>query len=77
MVLKQALVVAATGTVVGLVGAIAGTRLLTSMLFGVTPFDPATLGAVSALLLVVAGTAAYIPARRVTTIDPALALRAD
>ena len=72
-----ALTVAGVGTIGGLAGAIAGSRLLTSMLFEITPSDPATLGVVSLLLLVVATCAAYIPARRATMIDPARALRAE
>ena len=77
LVMRQAFIVAGTGTLVGLVGAIVATRLLTSMLFGVTPSDPVTLGVVSALLLAIAAGAAYIPARRATAIDPAAALRAE
>ncbi|HXT14913.1 MAG TPA: ADOP family duplicated permease [Gemmatimonadaceae bacterium] len=77
MVLRQAFTVAGAGTIVGLAGALVGSRLLTSMLFGVTPFDPPTLAGVSLLLLAIAAVAAYIPARRATTIDPARALRAE
>ena len=77
MVMRQALAVAVAGTLVGLVGAIGGARLLTSMLFEIAPSDPATLVAVSILLLIIAGGAAYIPARRATRIDPAKALRAE
>jgi len=77
MVLRQALSMAGAGTIVGLLGAIIGARLLRSMLFGISPSDPVTLGAVSALLLVIGAAAAYIPARRATAIDPARALRAD
>ena len=77
MVMRQALTVAIAGTVAGLIGAIGGARLLTSMLFEVAPTDPPTLAAVSVLLLVIAGCAAYIPARRATKIDPAKALRAE
>jgi len=47
------------------------------MLFEVRPSDPMTLGGVSALLLVTAAIAAYVPARRATNIDPALALRSE
>jgi ABC-type antimicrobial peptide transport system permease subunit len=54
-----------------------GARLLTSMLFGVSAFDPATLPGVSILLLLVATGAAFIPAQRATAIDPARALRAE
>ena len=67
--------VAAVGT--GLAGAFATTRLLRALLFNVSPTDPATLAAVSALLLMVAALAAYLPARRATRIDPVQALRAD
>jgi len=77
MVLRQALIVAIAGTVVGLVGAVVGARLLTSMLFEVSPSDPSTLAAVSILLLATAIGAAYVPARRATRIDPARALRAE
>jgi len=53
------------------------TRALDKLLFGVKPFDPATLGAVAFLLLVVAGVACYIPARRAARIHPLAALRAE
>ena len=76
-VLAKALKVALVGTVVGLAGALAGSRMLTSMLFQIRSSDPATLGGVSGLLLVIALAAAYIPARRATAIDPASALRAE
>ncbi len=77
MVLKQAMIVACAGTAVGLVGALASSRLLKSMLFDVRPSDPTTLAGVTALLLLTAASAAYIPARRATRIDPARALRAE
>jgi putative ABC transport system permease protein len=77
MVMRQALAIAGAGTFIGLAGALVGSRLLTSMLFGVAPSDPFTLAGVSALLLGIAVGAAYIPARRATKIDPAAALRAE
>ena len=77
MVLSQALRITAIGASIGLIGAIVGSRLLTSMLFDVTPTDPGTLGAVTALLLVVAAMAAYLPAPRATAIDPVRALRSE
>jgi len=77
MVLKQALIVAGVGTVVGLAGALGGSRLLTAMLFDTRPSDPATLAVVSVLLLITAAGAAYFPARRATRIDPVRALRAE
>jgi putative ABC transport system permease protein len=65
----------AIGLAAGLVGAFALTRVLTKMLFGVEPTDPATFAVVSGLLLVVSLIAAYIPARRVARVDPLVALR--
>jgi ABC-type antimicrobial peptide transport system permease subunit len=77
MVLGQALTVAGIGAAAGLVAALVSSRLLTAMLFEVSPTDPVTLAGVSLLLLAVALLAAYLPARRATKIDPARALRAE
>jgi putative ABC transport system permease protein len=77
MILGQAFTVAGAGTLAGLLAALAGSRLLTTMLFEVSPTDPVTLIGVSALLLFVALLAAYLPARRATRIDPAQALRVN
>jgi putative ABC transport system permease protein len=74
---RQGLVTAAVGTIVGLAGAATMTRVLEKLLFVVKPSDPATLGGVALLLLVVAGVACYIPARRAARIDPLAALRAE
>jgi putative ABC transport system permease protein len=63
------------GLAVGLAGALAASRLLTSLLFEVKPSDPATFAAVAALLGVVALGACLIPARRATRVDPMVALR--
>jgi putative ABC transport system permease protein len=76
-VLGHALVVTAIGTAVGLAAAVAGSRLLASLLYGVSPTDPATFVLSSAGLIAVAIIAAYLPARRATKIDPAVALRAE
>jgi putative ABC transport system permease protein len=77
LVVRQALVPVIVGGVLGLAGAIAAGRLLTSQLFGVTSADPATLIAVVAGFGLVALLASYIPARRATRLDPLRALRAD
>ena len=72
---REGIALAAIGTVVGLGGAVLLARLLGTMLFGVGPADATTLGAVVALLSIVALSAAVIPARRAARIDPAIALR--
>jgi len=76
-VLRRAALVAGSGAVVGLVVALATSRLLSSLLFGVSPTDPIALGVACLVLLVVAAAAAYLPARRATSIDPVQALRSD
>jgi ABC-type antimicrobial peptide transport system permease subunit len=65
------------GLVVGVALALGATRLLTSLLYGVTPFDPATFVGVAAGLMAAAAGAIYLPARRATRISPAIALRGD
>ncbi|HEX3555461.1 MAG TPA: ABC transporter permease [Thermoanaerobaculia bacterium] len=75
MIVRQGLSLALIGIVIGLAGAFAITRVLTSLLFGVTPHDPATFVAVTVFLLVVALFASFVPARRATRIEPVTALR--
>ena len=74
---RQGLITATVGTVIGLGGAAVLTRALEKLLFGVKPSDPATLGAMALLLLGIAGVACYIPARRAASVDPLAALRAE
>jgi predicted permease len=75
MVLRQGAKMAVLGVAIGLCGAVGLTRLMTSLLFGVSPFDPFTFGAVAVLLMAVALTACYVPGRRATRVDPMVALR--
>jgi putative ABC transport system permease protein len=75
MILRQGVTLIAIGLIVGLAGALALTRLLASLLFGVRPTDPVSFLAVSALLLCVGILASYLPARRATKVDPMAALR--
>jgi putative ABC transport system permease protein len=63
------------GVVLGLAGAVALTRVMSSLLFGVTEKDPLTFGVVAALLIAVAFIACFVPARRATKVDPLVALR--
>ncbi len=75
LILRQTLVLAGAGIVIGLAGAAGVTQLLTSMLFGVKATDSLTYTAVVALLVVAALVASYIPARRAMRVDPMIALR--
>jgi len=75
MVVRQAMVLAATGIGIGLCAAVALTRLMTTMLFGVQPNDPLVFATVAVLLAAVAFLAAYLPARRAVRIEPVSALR--
>ena len=77
IVLRQGLTLAAIGAAVGIAGALALTHLLASLLFSITPTDPLTFAAAPAILLVVAASACWIPARRAARIDPMIALRQD
>ena len=75
MVLRDILVLVASGVLLGAIVAIVGGRYLRSQLFGVTPGDPLATGAAIGLLLIVTFAAAYVPARRASRIDPVVALR--
>jgi putative ABC transport system permease protein len=75
LVLKQGMTLALAGLAVGMVAAFGLTRLLSNMLFGIAPNDPATFVAVSVLLTLVAALACAIPARRAMRVDPIVALR--
>ena len=75
LVLRSGMLMTLIGLVVGLAGALALSRLLQTMLFGVGERDPLTLGAAAWILGVVAVLACYIPARRATHVDPIVALR--
>ncbi|MGC9994865.1 MAG: ABC transporter permease [Terriglobia bacterium] len=75
LVLRGGAQVTVVGVVLGIAGALALTRFLANLLFGVQPHDPATFAAVAILLAAVALLACYIPARRATKVDPMVALR--
>ena len=74
---REGLAMTAAGLTVGLIGALAAGRWVQSLLFGVTPADPATFAAVAGALMVAALAAIYVPARRASAADPTEALRTD
>jgi putative ABC transport system permease protein len=77
LMVRQALVPTAIGVAAGIVGALVGTRVLDTFLFGIAPTDPATFGAAIGLFLVASTVACLLPALRAFTIDPATVLRQE
>ncbi len=77
LVLRQGLFLTTVGIAFGLLAAAAGARLVQGLLFGISPLDPVTFVAVSLMFGLVAMVASYVPARRATKVDPAMALRGD
>jgi putative ABC transport system permease protein len=75
LVLQQALWIVAIGVLFGLAAAVSGVRLLSAFLYGVSPYDPLTFGAVPVAILIVAAVACLVPARRAAKVDPLTALR--
>ena len=77
MVVQQGLRLGSLGVAAGLLISLAATRALQGALFGISSVDPVTYGCVAALLVSVAVVASWLPARRATRVDPAIALRAE
>ena len=77
MVLRQALLLAGGGVLVGVPLALWSSRYLGSLLYGLSPRDPLTIALTGMVLIVVASLAGYLPARRAALVDPARALKQD
>jgi len=77
MILRESMALAAAGVLLGVPGALAGTRVLQSLLFGLAARDPATITAAASAMFVLAALASYVPARRAARVDPLVALRAE
>jgi ABC-type antimicrobial peptide transport system permease subunit len=77
MVLRRAAILALAGTLIGIAGAAALRRVLATLVFGIGPADPLTYATAAAAMFVVALLACWLPARRASRIDPAVALRSE
>jgi ABC-type antimicrobial peptide transport system permease subunit len=77
LIVRQVVVVTAIGLALGVPLAIAAARAAASLLYGVKPIDPASFAVATVLMTIVAGLAAYLPARRAARLEPLAALRAD
>ena len=77
LIMRQGVILVGVGVTIGLAASFALTRLISDLLFGVETTDPATLVAITLLLVAVALVASYIPARRATKVDPMIALRCE
>jgi putative ABC transport system permease protein len=77
IVLRRGIALAGLGLVLGLAGSLALGRVISTLLYATQPTDGVTLVSVGVVLLLVAGLASYLPARRATRVDPTVALRYD
>jgi putative ABC transport system permease protein len=77
LVIRQGFTLTAIGVSIGLLGAVAASRIVVSLLYGVSPFDPLTYFSVIAMLMTVSGIACWLPAWRAARVDPSITLRAE
>jgi ABC-type antimicrobial peptide transport system permease subunit len=77
LIVRQGMGLALLGVGLGLAGAVAVTRFMSTLLFGVRPTDPLTFGSIALILTVIALLASYLPARRAARVDPMVSLRTE
>jgi len=77
LVMRESMVLVAAGVVIGLGAAVAASRLVASLLFGLTPTDPLAMAGAIAVMILVSALAGYLPARRASKVDPMVALRCE
>jgi len=77
MIVRQGAAVAALGAAAGLLAAITASRMMSSLVYGISPRDPGVFGSMTVLLFVVAIAACWLPARRASRLNPLEALRAE
>jgi predicted lysophospholipase L1 biosynthesis ABC-type transport system permease subunit len=77
MFVREGVLLAGVGSALGMIAAAGLTRLMSSLLFGITPLDPLTYASVPVFLLAAAALASYVPARRATIVNPVEALRSE
>jgi ABC-type antimicrobial peptide transport system permease subunit len=77
MVVSQGIALALGGVALGVVGALTVARVLRTLLFGVSPTDPVAFSVAALLLVLVAGIASFLPARRAARADPLVTMRGD
>ena len=77
LVLSRGLLLATMGVAAGTAAALILTRLISSLLFGISPTDPITFASIAAIVMAVVMAACYFPARRATKVDPMVALRSE
>ena len=77
LVMRESMVLVAAGVAIGVAAALAASRLIASLLFGLTPSDPLAMAGAITVMLAVSALAGYLPARRATKVDPMVALRCE
>src|SRR5262249_61015236 len=77
LVMRESMALVVVGFAIGFAGAIAASRLVASLLFGLTPNDPLAMAGAMTVMLLVSAFAGYLPARRASKVDPMVALRCE